>query len=282
MLLLVILSLACAWIETVFTSVDANAARSNMALDGGRKAFRDTSNSSAVTLNWWEDEDTKDNDTLKASQNRYLHSLRSMFSPRRQANTKEDLASFNHVKLPHPLRTDLWEIRCQWRGLARRKRNDAINLVTNTNCCIYDGCVLYLEFDPTGYVRLVSSESLKTRTENILIGNQCNDVDLVTTDAICIGTWKLGPNGLNVQIPFPVFVQTITPPITKQQMHIMDMDFHVNPFGLQPKFTRGIIYADVAPSNPVLRLLHLRPIVATFTGVGIGLDTIDLSYRKRS
>jgi hypothetical protein len=299
--MLLLLSMACALNDALWTAVEAN-----VALDDVRKGLRctfrkksrhgeaqitsfddhqDPSTSSDVPLTWWEDDDTKDMDTISPIQNGLLHSFRSIFVQRKQSTSMGDSTSLsNREHVPHPLRTDLWEIRCHWRGRARRKRNDATNQVPNTNGCIYDRCIFYLEFDPTGYVRLVSNEALETASENFAQGTQCTDLAFVSFDASCIGTWKLGPSGLHVKVPFPVSGQTTatTPPIVNQQMHTMDMDFHVNPFGLQPKFTRGIIYADVASSNPVLRLLHLRPIVATFTGVGVGIDTVDLSYRKRS
>ena len=64
----------------------------------------------------------------------------------------------------------------------------------------------------------------------------------------------------------------------------MEMDFHMNPFGVQPKFTRGLIFlpADNHLGNLWMKLLRIRPIVGTFTGKGIGIDTVDLSYQQRN
>lgn len=160
---------------------------------------------------------------------------------------------------PHPLRTNLWELKLRWRGLAARQKNSGIILYSHT--------ALVLEFDPTGYVRVKPN---------------CDSND----DWIATGTWKLEPAGVTFSIPFPVTETAITTHTTSgsdpsgeatllvKQQHSFVMDFHINPFGPQPKFTRGVVFRENGKR-------WLRPVVATFTGTGIGTDTADLSYRKR-
>ena len=295
------LFIACSLVGLFFPVVEAKAAHSNVAHESifkslchpfrskrihkeayivGLTDYPDPNNSTDASFTWWED-DVESDDRRVQNRGGFWHLLWSNVLLK-QSKTNGDSTLSNQEELPHPLRTDLWEIQCWWRGQARRRSNDAIPFL---NDCIYHRSVFHLEFDPSGYVRLVLPTSIDwSVARKISSSKQPVELDLSTTDASCIGTWKLGPSGLNVQIPFPVFVPATTqsPPNIQQRRHSMEMDFHVNPFGMQPKFTRGIIYADVASSNPVLQLFCLRPIVATFTGIGVGADTVDLSYRKRS
>ena len=49
----------------------------------------------------------------------------------------------------------------------------------------------------------------------------------------------------------------------------------LNPFGSHPKIVQGVVLDD-SRSTP-----WFRPVVATFSGKGVGQDTADLSYKKR-
>jgi hypothetical protein len=66
--------------------------------------------------------------------------------------------------------------------------------------------------------------------------------------------------------------------------------FHLNPFGNHPKLVQGTILKcptdqlDEVQDSIFLkrpRRKWFRPVVGTFSGIGIGEDTIDLSYSKR-
>ena len=50
-------------------------------------------------------------------------------------------------------------------------------------------------------------------------------------------------------------------------------DLILNPFGSCPRMVRGTIVKDSGKC--------FRPVVATFSGEGIGQDTVNLSYRER-
>lgn len=150
-------------------------------------------------------------------------------------------------ELPHPLRTNLWEMNCRWRGLARQSKSG-----------LYSHCKLVLDFDPSGYVRVRPSDDSSRKD-----------------DWITIGKWKLEPSGVTFALPFP-FDDKIETARRESTfiMHHFETDFHINPFGRQPKFTRGVVFRENGSK-------WLRPVVATFTATGIGNDTADLSYRKR-
>jgi hypothetical protein len=145
----------------------------------------------------------------------------------------------------HPLRTNLWEVKLRWRGPARHK-----------NSGVYSHCKLVLEFDPTGYVRVKPSD------------DACDGW-------IAAGKWKLDPARVTFAIPFPVeALDKCDQGETTLKQHYFETDFHINPFGPQPKFTRGVVYRENGSK-------WFRPVVATFSATGIGKDTADLSYRKR-
>ncbi|CAM9274926.1 unnamed protein product, partial [Discosporangium mesarthrocarpum] len=57
-------------------------------------------------------------------------------------------------------------------------------------------------------------------------------------------------------------------------------ELHWNVFGSQPRMFRGTVTRDRFPSSPLPPWLF-RPVVAAFTGFGVGDDTSDTSYRHR-
>ena len=103
---------------------------------------------------------------------------------------------------------------------------------------------LLLDFSETGLVRVMKNE----------------------TSTLSIGTWTLHPSGITWQ--FPVLVNEDS--FITLQCHA---DLILNPFGSSPRMVRGTIVKDSRK--------WFRPVVATFSGEGIGLDTVDLSYRER-
>jgi hypothetical protein len=135
---------------------------------------------------------------------------------------------------PHKLRTSRWELRVDWRNGRTRQER------------------LDLEFSDNGYVRLLTSES----------ATDSNGIDGEATP-MSIGNWDLAPHGLTWQIP-----------MMDRQLFTFYGDLLLNPFGDQPKITRGLILRETKSG-------WFRPVVATFTARGIGEDTADLSYRNR-
>ena len=311
---------------------------------------------------WWGDDDLSTHDdngnisSDKIPKKQRHKSIQSWWKSMRQQSRQTVGQNRIKSKLPlppqqqqsqqHPLRTDLYEVHCQWRGMAhqqqhrrrrrrRRKGQRALwtsRLAFNENdgdddtdtsdsslsnreissiCLqnysssnndgdhidvkkrlIYDFRTFQLEFDPNGYVRFLPPPFCSQNTcIHDVVGRYNNNKrnfewkDDTTDTESCIGTWKLQPNGLVVQLPLPILNKGQGHPEQQPQQHlIMEMDFHMNPFGVQPKFTRGLIFlpADNHLGNLWMKLLRIRPIVGTFTGKGIGIDTVDLSYQQRN
>jgi hypothetical protein len=299
-----------------------------------------------IITTWWDDDDD-DNVTTNKSQKKHIHKSflpwwKSKGQPpsqregNRYVESNEPTVDLHPVDIKpqqqHPLRTDLYKIHCQWRGIAtqqqqsrscnrrlRRKgkgkralwtsrlawkdnedfEHEDTSLSPVSNQCtidrkllpynnddnsvatIYDHHTFQLEFDPNGYVRLLlhplhMPEQNGSYNDKSNFGNRFDSNNDIHD---FIGTWKLQPNGLIIQIPLP----TRKKEGRTWQDHIMEMDFHMNPFGTHPKFTRGLIFlpTDSTYGNPFLKLLRIRPIVGTFTGKGIGIDTVDLTYQQR-
>ena len=128
---------------------------------------------------------------------------------------------------PHKLRTNLWELKIQWRGKKLKE-------------------TLQLEFSDNGYVRLLASSH-----------------DDNTTTTASIGKWELASHGVTWNLYMPESI-------------VFYGDLLLNPFGTQPKMIRGVVLSD-----PSVSRTWFRPVLATFTGRGIGEDTADLSYRNR-
>ena len=104
---------------------------------------------------------------------------------------------------------------------------------------------MHLEFNENGYLRAVLDDA--------------NPV---------IGTWRLSSCGLSWDLCLHHEDPTRT-------LHFY-ADLHVNPFGNHPKLTRGMVLGDYSTGRK-----WFRPVVATFSGIGVGTDTVDLSYRLR-
>ena len=243
---------------------------------------------------WWEDEENDDDAVMNHKRKRLLLPIKMIHQwwrpwttpttpvatrrrsppPRTPKNNifqpPPQHASLSMERpLPHALRTDRYEIRVQWRVARnhhkRRRwtsRRAAIqdttdpsrdnNVTTTTTTTIGD--TFTLEFDPNGYVRLL-----------LRLGD-----DTTKQPPEYIGTWKLQPNGLVVHLPLP---QPLLPSHRDgpRSSIILTADFHANPFGSQPKLTRGVVRTAVG-----------GPILGTCTGIGIGIDTMDLSYQQRT
>lgn len=104
---------------------------------------------------------------------------------------------------------------------------------------------LTLDFDRDGYVRA-------TRT---------NDSN---SSSAWIGSWELLSSGLFWKLCLD----------DSGTEHYFHADLHLNPFGRQPKLTKGIVIQERSS-----RSKWFRPVTATFTGLGVGVDTVDLTYK---
>ena len=166
----------------------------------------------------------------------------------------------------HPLRTDEWELNLRWRKKSKRSTTvpqqgklsggAAMQLVGESS--------LHLAFAPNGYVRChpspPSSSSSSSSSEQEQVSSQHPSL---------IGTWELTPTGLVWNIDMD------------GNLCEFRADLHVNPFGSHPRLTRGIVLQDTTPPRRCLAG-WFRPVVATFTGSGIGHDAADLSYETRN
>jgi hypothetical protein len=225
--------------------------------------------SKSTTIYTWEeivDRDYEAETTTRNNQRPLLSWLRhGIQSP---TLTRSTAAGPRIVSPPHPLRTNLWELQCRWRGRA---------LVQQYNSRF---STLVLDFDPTGYVRAKMGHSCDNGN-----ANHTSDTAWKT-----LGTWQLGPSGVTCHLPLPL--QPASPSCsnaasaekeqaTERACSRLTMDFHANPFGRQAKFTRGLVFGAAPRKRWSPSWWPLRPVVATFTGRGIGTDTADLSYRQR-
>jgi hypothetical protein len=196
---------------------------------------------------------------------------------------------------PHPLRTGEWQLQVQW-----RKRRVVFGHPPT----------LVLDFDPAGYVRCRRPAE---KTED------GSDGDRKATRVYgSIGTWELTPTGLSwtigldddavdddvdddavdAGVPSKKKAQkalpsahhaTTTSRNTGTGVYLFHADLHLHPFGPHPRLSRGVVLHEKSSSSSGSGGVGgggspsrwLRPVVATFSGVGIGRDTVDLSYRGR-
>lgn len=158
----------------------------------------------------------------------------------------------------HLLRTNKWRFCLNW-------RKKGWNILPSLKGSNYE--TLQIDFNSNGYAR---------------ISDSCNS----TNQCISYGRWELTQHGkLILSIPY-------TNKVSKYCQHkflchsdeisstvfdelIFTGDIHLNPFGLQPKLTRGFVTLSKQCDT-----WH-RPIVATFSASGIGKDTADFSYQSR-
>jgi hypothetical protein len=155
---------------------------------------------------------------------------------------------------PHPLRTDVWKLKVQWRQqhFSRQNKKHAAKKE------------MLLEFADNGYVRLCTpTPHDDSDTAHV---DEDTEKSRATTATTPIGTWKLDPSGLSWHLPLHDGTE-----------HYFFADIHINPFGEYPKMTRGIVIRERRQQKS-----WFRPIVATFVGTGVGADTADFSYKHRN
>lgn len=160
------------------------------------------------------------------------------------------------VQESHPLRTDEWNVTLHWRKHTPLMR---LNGTTTWN----------VQFHSNGYARFREAKS-ETNSNN--------------NDFVSVGSWDILPTGRLVWM-FPCVGSNKNSRrrqlLKEEQQDFNDgnllffADIHPNPFGSQPKMTRGFVILQ----KPQRR--WFRPIVATFSAIGIGIDTADFSYQSR-
>ena len=153
----------------------------------------------------------------------------------------------------HKLRMEQWNITVQWTRGERKKNGLRTQRPPN----------MRLVFHENGFLRYQKPQDL-TMNENVTTDEHSNTI--ATTEDYIVGTWRLAPSGL----------------IWEMEMdgtaHTFYADLHLNPFGHYPKMFRGIVIRD---RLDIPRKRFLRPIAATFSGIGDGIDTADFSYKNR-
>ena len=129
-----------------------------------------------------------------------------------------------------------------------------------------------MEFHKNGQCRLV-----------LLSNNNSND----GKEVLGVGSWDSKPYAMWFSVP------------CKEGKYTFTAQLHHNPFGKHPKLRQGtILFEKVEPAKHAYDVVEydeerdrlfiqprwkrwFRPVVGKFTGVGIGLDTLDYSYSKR-
>jgi len=173
---------------------------------------------------------------------------------------------------PHPLRTDTWQLKVRWRPPDRRRqgqRNE--NHYVETDSFSPQDSIIF-EFAPNGYVRAVvaSDQDDHDTHSNDSATSHCHQQHKEALSTSWIGTWK--STGASVTWVLPMG------PAGNE--YFFSADLHVNPFGLHPRMSRGIVILWNSSDYNTKRK-WFRPVIATFRGMGIGKDTADFSYSHR-
>lgn len=154
--------------------------------------------------------------------------------------------------MQHPLRTDAWKLTVRWRSNSNATKRFLLPSKNEPNDILF-------EFADNGYVRARQQQNGDATATPAAASSTG------TSTGSQIGTWTLDPSGLSWTIPL------------NNTDHYFFADMHLNPFGKNPKMTRGVVIRDNASKSK-----WFRPIVGTFQGVGVGADTADLSYSHRN
>ncbi|KAL7530434.1 hypothetical protein ACHAWF_003372 [Thalassiosira exigua] len=143
-----------------------------------------------------------------------------------------------------------------------------------------------VQFARNGYVKVLRDVDADVRTGGATRGG--------IVDGPRIGKWRMGRGGgvaFDVPVVLPAARRTSTPAAGgKDDDRSKDVrtttvlryrcDVHLNKFGERPRMFRGVVTRDRHSS--FLPPSFLRPVVGTFSAVGIGRDTADVSYRERA
>jgi hypothetical protein len=160
--------------------------------------------------------------------------------------TQQQLQTKKPRIVVHPMRTNLWNLNVHWNG-GRERRQPRIFAKQ-----------LEIEFALNGYCKGQTSKG----------------------DVLAIGTWEVVPWGVWFTLEDATGYE-----------YTFTAHLHLNSFGDQPKMMQGSIVryeqvngqADPEQDRSFVKptAKWFRPVVGTFSGVGMGKDTADLSYSSR-
>lgn len=166
---------------------------------------------------------------------------------------------------PHPLRTNLWDLNLHWRRCGKEVAEQTRPSLLNAKR-LSSHIQLILELDASGYARMRPHDDDHARSSHVERNLHWFPM---------IGTWQLDPGSL---------VTWSVPDENNSNDYWYEFraHFHVNPFGKHPKMIRGtVVRHDCEHSGGQRKKQWFPPVVASFTAVGCGPDTADLSYRER-
>ena len=264
---LLVLGLSCCT-----TTVDGKQHRQVVSFQSRPQETQTTTAEEPTTyLQWQEDEEDESDepirknhhhqqqeDTLPTSQKtqRRLFWTGRMEDQSYQPGKRESVTSSGSS--PHPLRMKEWNVAFSWKEQRRQRAT-----------------TMKFEFDANGYVRCWHPNTKQdgtTSSDQSSTGRRTNQQqqhkdEADQTNNFIVGTWKLAPSGMTWKMTWD------------GRSYSFYADLQVNPFGQYPKMFRGLVIRDRTHKAGVRRLL--RPIVATFSGRGVGIDTADLTYKRR-
>ena len=202
----------------------------------------------------------------------------------------------NHVCEEHPMRTDEWLIQVRLSpflilpGTRRREASlfpeSFIRRKTHRKQNLRERQQL-MKFGRDGYVLLLEE---KDEMDDAIDGKQKGSIAVIN-----MGRWEMSANGISWTLPASLSLQqnkrhdadNIEESKTRLHFHA---DLHLSKFQNKPRMFKGTITRDRLPahsdtsddddSNIFYKKL-LRPVIASFTAVGIGEDTLMLQYKER-
>ena len=220
-----------------------------------------------------------------------------------------------HKIKEHPLRTDEWLVEVKFRkeselfpSLPRKfsrkgkNRDDKTRTIEQIFKFSDNGYVILVEDpnDGNGSERDAQIENEKekrsifncnprflfknyngSRSEEIKRGNFERKKNRRVTK---VGTWKMNTNGVSFSIPVRVqMLEDSFSPKLQTKSNIVHLhyhaDVHLSKFQDQPRMFRGVITRDRL--HGLLRKDLFRPVVGQFCAKGIGMDSLDTSYKSR-
>ena len=186
------------------------------------------------------------------------------YQPGATTTTTKRKSSTVHPSSPHPLRMKEWKMKFSWKEQRRQRAT-----------------TMEFEFDANGYVRCLHPNTVHKNKQKDDTSSrqpagrqkkqQHKEGDELDGTNFIVGTWKVAPSGMTWNMSWD------------GRSYSFYADLQVNPFGEYPKMFRGLVIRDRSSlrSRGVLPRRFLRPIVATFSGRGVGIDTADLTYKGR-
>ncbi|GFH48413.1 hypothetical protein CTEN210_04889 [Chaetoceros tenuissimus] len=216
-----------------------------------------------------------------------------------------------HKIKEHPLRTDEWLVQVKFRkeselfpSLPRKffrkdnNRDDKTRTIQQIFKFSDNGYVILVEDPNDGSERDAQIENYKEKRSifncnpRYLFKNyndsRSEEIKEKKSKRVTkVGTWKMNTNGVSFSIPVRVQMleDSFTPKLqTKTQTVYLHYhaDVHLSKFQDQPRMFRGVITRDRLHGHSSLHRKDLfRPVVGQFCAKGIGMDSLDTSYKSR-